>query len=276
MLTAMRGELVSDPKLRCVTTHDGKELKVTDATIAYQKDPEGGKTFVRAVGWEQVAEALAKKKQGETIEFAGHLTYDDYQNSTMEKPHKVLSFSVTALDESKTLCQKLEEYMGVQRRPEEQPGAIFQPMRGKLFANPVLTQHPTKDGQPLDICNATLRFWNGKTGEANAFVHVTAYGDVAKELAEMRKDDPIQFVGRLDSRPYTNSKMDFVHMELCYNVHSINKERTLCRDTENFINEQMGLKKVPLKDRLEDADKRKNAPAASQTTPAKETAAPVK
>lgn len=278
MLTAMRGELIADPELRTVKNpKTGQELKVVDAVIAYQKDAESGKTNVRAVAWDKVAEELAGKKKGDMIEFAGNLTYNDYKNATMDKPRKVLGFSIMALDESGTLCQKLEEFMGVQRRPVDKSGAVFQPMRGKLLNDPEFAQIEGKDGQPLDACRATLRYWNGRRGENDAFVSLTAYGDAARALNEMKKDAPIQFVGRLDSRPYTNEKMEHSHLELCFNVYSIDPERNLARETEKFIREQVGLEKKPFKDLVQDAEARKAAPqAADVETPAKEAPQPVK
>lgn len=268
MLTAMRGELVTAPELRTVQNpKSGKELKVADVTIAYQKDENSSKTYVRAVAWEKAAESLLSHEKGEEIEFAGNLTYDNYTPSK-GKPHKVLSFTITALDESKTICQKLEEFMAVQRRPFDKPGAIFQPMRGKLAADPELTQIELKNGQKLDACKVTLRYWNGKRGEQNAFVPITAYGDAAQELSQYKKDDPIQFVGRLDSRSYVPTEnKDFRHLELCYSVYAIDPSRNLVRSTEAFIREQMGMERRPFKDLVQDAEARKNAaaPAAKET-----------
>lgn len=277
MLTVMKAELANDPVLRTITNpKDGRELKVVDANIAYQKEAEGSKTFVRAVAWETVAEQLASKKKGDVIEFAGKLTYNNYKNPTMEKPRKVLGFSIQALDDSGTLCQKVEQFMGVQRRPYDKPGAVFQPMRGKLHNAPVLTQVEGKDGKPLDVCNATVLYWNGKRGESNAFVSITAYDEVARMLSQMEPGSPIQFVGRLDSQAYRNEQMDHSHLELCYNVYSIDPDLALVSRTEQFIREEAGLAKPPFRDLVQNAEDRKAAPqSAGMNRPAKEVAEPV-
>ncbi len=276
MLTNMRGTIMNDPELRTVPGKEDKEVKVVDITLAYQKDAEGGKTSVRCVAWAERAEAVAAMNKGDTLEFAGNLTYNDYQNPTMEKPRKILGFTISAIDNSHSLCEKTEQFLGVERMPNEKPGTVFQAIRGKLLNDPELTR-TTKDGAPLDLCHATLRYWNGRTGEGDCFIPITAYGEEAKKLSEMKKGDPIQFVGRLDSRPYTNNKMDYSHMELCYTVVSIDPERKLVRKTEEFLKEQTGLAKRPLNDKINDAETRKGAPeqgskdesAHDQATPAK-------
>ncbi len=272
MLTAMRGELIANPELRTTRNpKSGQELKVVDATITYRKDEKSTPTYVRIEAWEKQAEELAAKKKGDVIEFAGKLTYNDYKTPTMERPHKALGFSVSALDEAGTLCKKLEEFMGVERLPFDKPGAIFQPMRGKLYNDPVLTQITGKDGQPLDVCNVTLRYWNGKRGEKDAYVPISAYGETARMLGGMKKDDSIQFVGRLDSRPYTNEKMDRSHMELCYTAYSIDPEHNLLKNTEDFIREQMDLRRS-FNELVQDAEERKSAVAPTKETRELETA----
>lgn len=277
MLTVMRAELTADPVLRpAINKETGRQHKVVDASIAYQNAEGGAKTYTHAVAWDQVAEALAGKKKGDVIEFAANLTYSEYKNANMEKGHQVLGFTILALDESKTICQKLEEFMGVQRRPQDKDGAIFQPMRGTLYGDPVVNT-VNKDGRTFDACSVTLSYWNGKSGFPNAYVSVSAFGEEARALGQMKKGDAIQFVGRLDSKPYKNEKMENVHMELSYNMYSIDPERTLCRDTEKFIREEMGIEKRPLKDKLQDAEERKAGPAeVDKDTPSKEVAEPAK
>lgn len=274
MLTNMRGTILSDPELREVENpKGGEDLKVVDVLIAYQKDEESRRTPVRCVAWGEAAEQLAQKKKDEEIEFAGNLTYSDYKNASMEKPRKILGFTIVALDESKTLCQKMEKFMGVERRPDEKPGAIFQPMRGKLIGKPELTQITGKDGQPLAACNATLRFWNGRSGASDVLVSLSAYAEAAEELAKKEKGDSIQFVGRLDSRPYVNAERKFTHMELCYNVISIDEEHKLLKETEKFIREQTGMKaRQPLTDKIKDANDRKSVDPVSKPAPTPELA----
>lgn len=277
MLTNMKGALSADPVLRTVPDpHSGNNMKVADVFIIYQKDADSAQTKVRCVAWNEMAEKVAGMKKGDEIEFAGNLTYNNYQNATMDKPRKVLGFTIMALDESRTLCQKMEQFMDVQRRPEEKAGAIFQPMRGKLLADPELNEIKGHDGQPLAACRATLRYWNGKRGNADILVPITAYGEAAQQLAEMKKGDPIQFVGRLDSHVYTNDKMDYGHMELCYNVVSIDKERNLVRNTDAFLREETGMKARPLQDKIQNAEARTTAAQPTNDAPAKEVAEPVK
>lgn len=259
MLTAMKGTIADELELKTVPGKDGEELKVVDFSLVYQKDPQAAKTFVNCVAWEETAEKIAANyKKGDELEFVGHLTYSDYKNKDMEKPHKTLGFSITHVDESRSICQKLEEYMAVQRRPDEKAGAIFQPMRGKLHAKPELTEVTDKEGQPLKACSAVLKFWNGRKGADNAFVNIRAYGVTAEELSKLEKGDPVQFVGRLDSRPYTNDKMQTRHMELCYNVITLDPSRKLCGACADFLREETGQKKKePLNDKVQNATNRK-------------------
>jgi len=269
MLTAMKGTIANDLELRTIQNKKGEELKVVDFSLAYQKDPNSAKTFVNCVAWEEAAEKIAANyKNGDELEFVGHLTYSDYKNKDMEKPHKVLGFSITHVDDSKTICQKLEEYMAVQRRPDEKAGAIFQPMRGKLHAKPELVEIKGQDDQPLKACSAVLKYWNGRHGADNAFVNIRAYGDAAEELAKMEKGDAIQFVGRLDSRPYTNEKMQTRHMELCYNVIALDPSKKLCRACGDFLLEETGQKKKEqLNDKVQNANSRKQKqPLADKDT----------
>lgn len=259
MLTAMKGKIANEPELKVIQNKKGEDLRVVDISLIYQKDDNAAKTFVNCVAWEEEAEKIAANyKKGDDLEFVGHLTYSDYKNKDMEKPRKNLGFSITHVDDSKTICQKLEAYMAVQRRPEEKDGAIFQPMRGRLHEKPELTEITDKSNQPLLACNAVLKYWNGRPDSGNAFVNIRAYGDAAKELAKMEQGDRIQFVGRLDSRPYRNDKMVARHMELCYNVISMDPSRKLCRACEDFLLEETGQKKKePLTDKLKSANSRK-------------------
>lgn len=266
MLTAMKGTLANDPELKTIQNKKGEDLRMVDISLIYQKEPNAAKTYVNCVAWEEEAEKIAANyKRGDDLEFVGHLTYSDYKNKDMEKPHKVLGFSITHVDDSKTICQKLEEYLAVQRRPDEKAGAIFQPMRGKLHAKPELTEITDKDNQSLAACTAVLKYWNGRPDTGNAFVNIRAYGDAAKDLAKMEPGDPIQFVGRLDSRPYRNEKMTVRHMELCYNVIALDPSRKLCRACADFLLEETGhKKKEPLNEKLQNANTRKQQPTADK------------
>ena len=266
MLTAMRGQICTDPVLKpMINKRTNEELQMADFLLAYQKEPDAAKTVVRCVAWEEQAKKLVQMKRGQEIEFVGNLTYNEYKNPQMDKSHTVLGFSITAVDESKTVCQKLEEFMGVKRRPDEKAGTIFQPVRGKLLNKPELREVKDSDGNPLNVCDAVLRYWNGRKGVSDALVNITAFGEQAKELAALDKDTPIQFVGRLDSKPYINERMEHPHMELCFNVVSLDPERKLCREADKFLREQAGLAKhPPLKDKIQDAQTRKSAAAPAE------------
>lgn len=264
MLTAMRAEIIGEPKLQTIKNpKTSDDLLVANVLLGYQKEEGGNKTFVPAVAWAEKAENLAQKKSGDVIEFAGTLSGTDYKHPSMEKPRRELCFTINAIDESQTICQKLEEYMGVVRREQDKPGAVFQPVRGKLFEDPVLATVEGKDGKPLEVCNATLRHWDGVKGHPDTLVAISAFGNEAKALSEMKKGYPIQFVGRLDSRIYKNENMDKGHAELCFNVYSIDPERKLAKNANNFIQEEMGLK-PKLKDKIYAAEQRITANAGAK------------
>lgn len=264
MLTNMRGTIADDPKLKFVKNPRGDgQLKVASCTLNYQKEPTGGKTPVSCDAWGDAADALAAHKKGDEIEFVANLTYAPFWNKTKEDHHNILGFTIIALDKAKTLCSEMEKFMGVEASADEKPGTVFQPMRGKLLDTPELREITGRDGQPLKACNAVLRFWNGKPGIPDAFVSISAYGKTAQELAAMKKDDLIQFVGRLDSRPYTNKQMDHSIMELCYNVVSLDPDRNLVKATDEFLRKKFSLRE-PLRNRVKEAQDRSEANAASK------------
>jgi len=249
LLTAMKGTLVNTPLLRSVPIKGTNEkAQMVDFAIMYQRDKKSVIAKPRCVAWRGIAEKLATMKAGDEIEFLAKITHYTYKTPDMDKSHNELAFSILALDEIQTLCKSFEAYLGIQRTPNDPTGIIFQPMRGRLFEAPSLSE-TSVDGKKVPFTTATIRFLNGRNPKHDIPIHITAYNDQAKQLVSMKKNEFVEFVGLLDVFPY-KSPQNHVHMELGYRVIAIDREKELCSKCDSFLQEKMGITRHLMNERI--------------------------